>query len=285
VPRASALAFSPRGDVLAIGTSAEVFGAGDTGTLRLWSVENQRPMTRPVSANNDEVSSIVFAPDGHALASAGGDSRIRLWDAIRLQPKGKLITASKEGIAAIVFTRDGLIAACDSDNSAVTIWNLDVGRAVGDAVKSTGCDAAHSLAVSPDGRTLATGAPTSFTLWDLHTHRRLGERISALGADSLDFSPDGKTIATAGPRIRLWDVRSHREVGIALPGSYSGVAFSRRGQKLISYGESGLASWDPRLWGTDEDAFRRIICPVVGRSLTHAERNEFVPKGRYQSAC
>ncbi len=68
----------------------------------------------------------------------------------------------------------------------------------------------HSVAFSPDGRTLASGAADgAIILWDVAT----GERLRTLQGHAdmvlnVAFSPDGRTLASASEdgTIILWDV-------------------------------------------------------------------------------
>jgi WD40 repeat protein len=66
------------------------------------------------------------------------------------------------------------------------------------------------LAISPDGKTVASGGAGPIRLWEIATGK---ERARLAGHDrstvnSLVFGPDGKTLASAGAdgTILLWDV-------------------------------------------------------------------------------
>jgi COMPASS component SWD3 len=108
------------------------------------------------------------------------------------------------------------------------------------------------LAISPDGKTVATGsrhydhhtrrASGQLKLWDVETGKpRVELRGHTDGIEVLAFSPNGKILATGAARdaIKLWDVRTGKE-SLSFRGSDISInclAFSPDGKTLgyVSY--------------------------------------------------
>ncbi|WP_198287015.1 TIR domain-containing protein [Frankia sp. QA3] len=226
----TSIAISPDGHTLAT-TSSRPDGHG--GRLRLWDLA--KPQGHPLASRDDaqSLTSAAFSPDGRTLAisSAGGDGRAALLNVTDLRDPTPLGTIFlRKGLAAVAFSPDGRTLAtastgdADQDGGSVGLWEVSKPRFPSYITGFRTSSARSSVAFGVGGRTLAvTNAPTtkdsgSYTLWnttDINSPSPVGSGASAL---AVAFSPDGRTLATAGSkpagaRISLRDVRWDRRPG------------------------------------------------------------------------
>jgi RNA polymerase sigma factor (sigma-70 family) len=114
-------------------------------------------------------------------------------------------------------------------------------------------DRIYSLALSPDGKALASrGLDRSVRLWDVATGKELtsfGREWGGNWTDTAAFSPDGKLLATqddAVPGVTLRHAATGREVRrISVAGGrVSAVAFAPDGKTLVGVTGNVVRLWD-----------------------------------------
>ena len=165
-------------------------------------------------------------------------------------------------------SRDGSAQAMVFEIDAVS------GARVGEPIVA-GRTGRARLALSPDGRTLATGAADrTIRLWDAGTHEALGVNVLAGHRDEvsgLAFTPDGRNLVSIDRDlvVNFWDVGERRLVA-TFHGPYDGIndlALSADGSSLIVASEDDTVY----LWPLDRRQWITAACALAGRNLTPDE--------------
>lgn len=197
------LAVSPAGD--------EVASASWDGTVRASPLGGGEGRTYEGHAGN--VNAVAYLPDGR-IVSAGYDGTVRIWSQPDQPP---LVTVLGSPQNALAVGRDGEIAAAGADGR---VRFLD-GNGQVVASLPTGAGPITSLAISPEGATLAAASITGTIALIDDRERHVGQRLHA-GQPiwSLAFVPGTEDLLAGGNDrlVRRWNVRTGEPVGAGPPG-------------------------------------------------------------------
>jgi WD40 repeat protein/tRNA A-37 threonylcarbamoyl transferase component Bud32 len=234
------LQFAPDGRTLAAGSWE--------GHLALWETATWTLRVDP-DRHQGPILALAFAPGGGTLATAGADQIVHLWDTRTLAERFAL-RGHADCVGAVAFAPDGASLATAGWDGLVKLWDARR-RPEYDALVSDG----YRLAFSPDSRVLASSS-RALRLWEVATGRLLRVlETNPAGDVIVVFSPDGKTLATAGidAKVKLWDTRtwSCRAVLTGHAAKVWTLAFSPDGRTLASGGGMPTTPGEIRLWDVD----------------------------------
>jgi WD40 repeat protein len=144
-----ALAFHPRGGMLAVAGIDWLATGGSDGAVVIWDIDQRCPTATFAGG----AVCLAFHPSGRLLATASLVRSVRVWDLT----SGKLaneLNGTDETLTSVAFSPDGRLLAAGDDGHALRLWDTDSGRMRGLLELDSQIKA---LCFSPDGRFLFTG--------------------------------------------------------------------------------------------------------------------------------
>lgn len=163
--------------------------------------------------------------------------RLSLLNTRTRAPSGPPLHGPLGYVTAIAFSPDGKLIAATGTRHAV-IWDTTQRKII--RVFPLGDHGAGAVSFSPDGLTVAIGRFDSIVaVYDLRTGRLIHKLVGYWNVDDLDFSADGKLLATAtgGGSTFIWNVGDESIVSSLKDGNPSlSVRFLPTDDKLVAVG-------------------------------------------------
>jgi WD40 repeat protein len=222
--------------------------------------------TKAIASALPALKALAFSPAGDQIAGLDATNRVRVWSTATGRTIQSAVIADAGATQSVAWPSvEGCVITGDKasvllpDESRAT-WKLERSFGSGDG-KSAITDRVNALAFSTDGKTLAIGSgePSrsgDITLWDMASGK-MTANYSERHLDSvltLDFSPDGKHLASGGAdkAVRITELSSGKMVKLFEGHTHHvlGVSWRGDGRIIASSGADNVVKvWD---WTTGD---------------------------------
>jgi WD40 repeat protein len=288
---------------LAVSPDGKLLVAASRENVRLWSLP-EGTLLRTAQPGSYNPLRFAFSADGRMLLAWAEYDSPRLWSLPDLQLTARLQADSN--MRAARFTPDGRQLLTGQSSGSLAFWNAQpiafqsylfdpvfTASKPPDKTIRAHKEGITALAISPDGKTLASASHDNLTkLWSLPG----GQLLATLeghkeGVNDIAITPDSKTYITAGndKTIKLWSAPDTPSAPVAAPSKKSA---KQAAPQKTSKAAPQKAAPKGRLLATLEghqSGVRKLLLSVDGKTLvsidqSHAVKTWLLPEGRLLGA-
>lgn len=224
---------------------------------------------------------VAITPDGAYAATAsgrnwsvGGEVGLRLW---RLAD-GALVRSfegHEDVVTAIALAPDATWLASAATDGTLRRWDLASGAEI-QRLRLPSVSSFSSVAVAPDGQTIAAGSYGQVHLWNVSD----GTLLRSINAHTsmvrtIAFSPDGAALLSGGDdaAVKLWNSADGTELRSFSGNSFAvqALAFSPDGARIAG----GTSDYQVRIW----DSASGVLLHTLSNHTNRVNAVAFTPDG------
>jgi hypothetical protein len=266
----------------------------DSSNVEIFNLEFPEKVPRRVKGHLAAISDIKFLPDNSGFISVSSDRTMRLTNHLTGQSKKvlnlpyelKSIDISPDGNSVIgASTAGSLLLISTVDYTFKEILKESSSRFLSVAFNPARPNTiALGSEIFGEGKTISKGLVRIIDLNTLKIKELTGHKA---GVIDLEFSPDGKLLASAGldRRLQMWVVDHEEDLPIVMDnnnGNVWHVAFANDSKFLIASCNEG----EIRVYPTDTRLLADKVCPNLNRNMTVEEWRIYVGSDiKYESTC
>lgn len=212
------------------------------GSLRVHDLNAPAAPPKVAAHNKTAIWSGAFSRDGKTFAAGHENGEVVVWDAKTWTVRHAVPVAVGKPVRELAVAPDGSAFVAEGA-SALELWSLAGEKPAKVADVGERLNFGEGLAFSPQGDVLATGGMFDIVVRDAKTGAQTKTMRHASYTMGLEFSPDGKYVASA-PRgnvnkfLAVFDIAQAKSLFNAGPfGHYvAGMAFTPDGKRIAATG-------------------------------------------------
>jgi WD40 repeat protein len=185
-----------------------ILSGGPSGEVRLWELRS-RDLVSHFKEHTASVNAIVLFEDDSMALSVSRDRCILKWD-LRLERRVHAQMQRMGGINDVVISKDGTHTLTVGQEKCLKYWRVDEESESHTVALNDDADEGHTLALSHDGRIVATGGSEGVVrLWNYDSGSAAAQAGGhSEGITSIKFSPDDRQVVSGGDDgcIFIWNV-------------------------------------------------------------------------------